>query len=232
MIDIPKDIPNKTDFPQVKKLDRQIIRAAVLLGLDNQTAFALYHPECLNGLGRLNDAGKKENSHFWSYGKNREYREVYEKCVEEYINGGKADDSFNAEEAIDGDALARKILSDLAAMIKNGRIQDYEVLKIATDILNKYGVLKGSEEKQIPPIRVLPSRCSECRMRIAVESMVLNGELLDMCQYCKCRHIAEDTGYRFNDGKNLLEIPQEVIAELESKNNVKLTDILEGRIPN
>lgn len=232
MIELPKDIPNKQDFPQVKKIDKQIIRAAVLLGLDNQGAFALYHPEYINGSGKLNDIGKKENSHFWSYGKNREYREAYEKCVEEFFNVSKSENTLDTEEDIDGDALARKILSDLAAMIKNGRIQDYEVLKIATDILNKYGVLKGAEEKQIPPIRVLPEVCSRCRMKMAVESMVLNGEMLDMCAYCKCRSIAEDNGYQFNDGKDLLDISKEVIADLESKNNVKLTDILEGKIEN
>lgn len=229
---IPLDIPNKSDYPQVKALDRKIIAAAVLLRLPNQDAFKLYHPEYLDNTGKLNNAGKSASSMFWAYGKVKDYREEYEKIVEAHINGKNTTSTFEETEDIDGDALARKILSDLAAMIKNGRIQDYEVLKIATDILNKYGVLKGSEEKQIPPIRVLPSRCSECRMRIAVESMVLNGEMLDMCQFCKCRRIAEDNGYRFNEGKDLLEIPKEVIAELESKNNVKLTDILDGKIEN
>ena len=108
----------------------------------------------------------------------------------------------------------------------------FRSLKIATDILNKYGVLKGSEERVIPPVRVLPERCSTCRYRIGVESAVSDGQILDMCAYCKARKCAEEHGYRFNDGKDLLEIPKEIIDELESKNNVKLEDILSGKVEN
>ena len=230
---IPLEIKDKSAFPQLKKVDRQVVAYAVLFGVGNQDAFMRFHPEYLDASGKqMNPAGKKASSQFWNYGKVKDYRQIYEEELAEFLGQSTAVVAYDDNEVIDGDALARKILSDLAAMIKNGRIQDYEVLKIATDILNKYGVLKGSEEKVIAPIRVLPSRCSECRYRIGVESMVLNGQMLDMCTYCKCRKIAEEHGYRFNDGKDLLEIPQEVIADLESKNDVKLLDILDGKVQN
>ena len=230
---IPTEVKDKSAFPQLKKVDRQVVAYAVLFGVGNQDAFMRFHPEYIDASGKqMNPAGKKASTQFWNYGKVKDYREAYESELAEFLGQSTAVASYDDNEVIDGDALARKILSDLAAMIKNGRIQDYEVLKIATDILNKYGVLKGSEEKVIAPIRVLPSRCSECRYRIGVESMVLNGQMLDMCAYCKCRKIAEEHGYRFNDGKDLLEIPQEVIADLESKNDVKLLDILDGKVQN
>ena len=198
----------------------------------NERAFALFHPEFLDESGKLTKVGKSQSKQFFSYAKNKEYADAYRQTLSEFLNRGVAVNSDMESEEIDGDALARKILSDLAAMVKNGRIQDFEILKIATDILNKYGVLKGSEERVIPPVRVLPERCSTCRYRIGVESAVSDGQILDMCAYCKARKCAEEHGYRFNDGKDLLEIPKEIIDELESKNNVKLEDILSGKVEN
>lgn len=238
MIDIPLKAKNDDEFTTLRKGEKEIVVYAVLCQTDNQTAFVRFHPEYAVSVGKtspkyaLSELGKRECKNFWSYPKVRAYREAYEQTLAEFLGRSTAVVAYDDNEVIDGDALARKILSDLAAMIKNGRIQDYEVLKIATDILNKYGVLKGSEEKVIAPVRVLPSRCSECRYRIGVESAVCNGQMLDMCKFCKCRKIAEEHGYRFNDGKDLLEIPQEIIAELESKNDVKLLDILDGKVEN
>ena len=121
---------------------------------------------------------------------------------------------------------------EVIKMIEAGKISDPEFAKLVTDLAIKMKITKEDVERIIAPIRVLMTRCSECRYRIGVESMVLNGQILDMCAYCKCRKIAEEHGYRFNDGKDLLEIPKEVIDELESKNNVKLEDILSNKIDN
>lgn len=227
-------IPNRPipDEIKIPAADKDLISYVVAFNVPNQKAFALWHPEFLDSSGKLNNTGRGACTQFFTYAKNKEYADAYRQTLAEYLNRGVAVNSDMESEEIDGDALARKILSDLAAMVKNGRIQDFEILKIATDILNKYGVLKGSEERVIPPIRVLPERCSTCRYRIGVESAVSDGMMLDMCAYCKARKCAEEHGYRFNDGKDLLDIPKEIIDELESKNNVKLEDVLSGKIEN
>lgn len=233
-IDIPQRAKNEADFPQLKVLDKRIIAYAVLCQTSNEEAFMRFHPEYLRADGKgMNDAGKTESKHFWSYGKNREYRQAYEATVEEFFNRNTEVATDEDIETIDGDALARKILSDLSAMVKNGRIQDYEVLKIVTDILNKYGLLKGSEEKQIAPLRFLPLCCwgDGCRYRLFCESMVLEGSAIDECQFCKARAKAEELGYKFKDTE-LLNIPEDVVKRLEEKNNVKLEDIISGRVPN
>lgn len=229
---IPKRPLNDGDFTAIKANDRDCLSYAVAFNVPNERAFSLFHPEFLDEQGKLTKVGKSQSKQFFSYAKNREYADAYRETLTEFLNRGVGVNSDMESEEIDGDALARKILSDLAAMVKNGRIQDFEILKIATDILNKYGVLKGSEERVIPPVRVLPERCSTCRLRICVESAVSDGLILDMCAYCKCRKIAEEHGYRFNDGKDLLAIPKEVVDELESKNDVKLLDIINGKIDN
>ena len=222
--------PQPDDFTTIKANDKDCLSVSVVFGWPNEKVFALFHPEFLDESGKLTKVGKTQSKQFFSYAKNKEYADAYRETLIKHL--GANGTHLEETEEIDGDALARKILSDLAAMVKNGRIQDFEVLKIATDILNKYGVLKGSEERIIPPIRVLVERCSRCRFKICVESAVLNGQVLDMCAYCKCRKIAEEHGYRFNDGKDLLDIPKEIVAELESKNDVKLLDILNGKCPN
>lgn len=227
---IPKRPLNDGDFAAIKANDRDCLSYAVAFNVPNERAFSLFHPEFLDEQGKLTKVGKGQCRQFFSYAKNKEYADSYRQTLSEFLNRGVAVNSDMESDEIDGDALARKILSDLAAMVKNGRIQDFEILKIATDILNKYGVLKGSEERVIPPIRVLPERCSTCRYRIGVESAVFDGQILDMCAYCKARKCAEEHGYRFNDGKDLLEIPKEIIAELESKNSVRLEDVLSGKI--
>lgn len=227
-------IPNRpiSDESKISAADKDMLSYVVAFNVPNQKAFALWHPEFLDDSGKLNKTGRARCTETFSYAKNREYMDAYRQTLAEYLNQSNGALSREGLEDIDGDALARKILSDLAAMIQNGRIQDYEILKIATDILNKYGVLKGSEERLVPPVRILPERCSRCRYRACVESLKATGRILDMCEYCKARKYAEEQNYRFNDGKDLLEIPQEVTDELESRNDVRLEGVLSGKTEN
>ncbi len=230
----PLRAKNEADFPQLKKIDKQIIAAAVLLQLDNQSAFALYHPEYIDGTGRLNAAGKKDSKFFWNYGKNREYRQAYEATVEEFLNGKKSatkSDTVSIDDSRKDRAL-KSLLNQAMSLVEGGSELDADTIKVCSDIFTKLGLIKSEEEREIRPIRVLPSLCRECRYKAFVESSVLNNEAIDCCAWCKARKIAEENGYRFNDGKDLLEIPQEIIDELESKNHVKLTDILNGSVEN
>lgn len=180
MIDIPKDIPNKQDFPQVKKLDRQIIRTAVLLGLDNQSAFALYHAEYIDGRGKLNDAGKRECSHFWSYGKNREYREAYEKCVDEFFNGGRRK---HVETDIDDtriEGALKKLLNQAIGLLDSGDNLDPDSVKTIVEVFRKMNLLKDEEEVQERPRRYLPETCSACRYKQFIDENVKLGNIVEV----------------------------------------------------
>ncbi len=233
-INIPLRAKSEADFPTLKAVDKKIIAAAVLLQLDNQSAFALYHPEYIDGTGRLNAAGKQDAKFFWNYGKNKEYRQAYEETIETFLNK-KQSDKTSVETAIDDsrkDRALKSLLNQAMSLVEGGSDLDAETIKMCSDIFTKLGLIKSEVEQQIRPIRVLPSLCRECRYKAFVESSVLNNEAIDCCAWCKARKIAEENGYRFNDGKDLLEIPQEIIDELESKNNVKLTDILNGSVEN
>lgn len=230
-------IPNRPipDTSKVPASDKDMVAYMVAFNVPNQKAFALWHPEFLDSSGKLNKTGRAACTQFFNYSKNREYADSYAAYLKEFLS--KKERPKSEASAIIDDARkdnARVALyNKVIRLIEGDDELDPDTLKIAVDMAKKLSIVADDTEEQvIKPVRVLPSRCGECRYRIGVESMVLNGQMLDMCAYCKCRKIAEEHGYRFNDGKDILEIPKEIITELESKNNIKLEDILSGKCPN
>jgi len=233
MINIPLESKNKDEFP-LKKAERMIVAYAVLFGADNQTAFLRFHPEFTTDGKTLNQAGKVASRQFWSWGKVKDYRANYESDVQEFLNGKKStvkSEAVSIDENRIENAL-KKLLNQAIGLLDSGDNLDPDSVKTIVEVFRKMNLLRDEEEQQIRPIRVLPSTCRECRYKAFVESAVSNNDAIDCCAWCKARKVAEENGYRFNDGKDLLEIPQEIIAELESKNNVKLTDILNGSVQN
>lgn len=230
-------IPNRPipDESKIPAADKDMLSYSIAFSIPNPKAFALWHPEFLDSSGKLNKTGRAACTQFFNYSKNREYADSYAAYLKEFLS--KKERPKSEASAIIDDARkdnARVALyNKVIRLIEGDDELDPDTLKIAVDMAKKLSIVADDTEEQvIKPVRVLPSRCGECRYRIGVESMVLNGQMLDMCAYCKCRKIAEEHGYRFNDGNDLLEIPKEVIDELESKNNVKMEDILSGRIEN
>lgn len=229
-------IPNRPnpDTSKIPASDKDMITYMVAFNIPNQKAFALWHPEFLDSSGKLNKTGRAACTQFFNYAKNREYADAYKRTLAEFLEKKDAEIGDELEELTEErkEKASKLLMLEVIKMIEAGKISDPEFAKLVTDLAIKMKITKEDVERIIPPIRVLVERCSRCRYRIGVESMVLNGEILDMCQWCKARKCAEEHGYRFNAGKDLLEIPKEVIDELESKNNVKMEDILSGRIEN
>lgn len=229
-------IPNRPipDESKIPAADKDLISYVVAMGVPNQVAYARFHPEFLDASGKLNKTGRGACTQFFTYAKNKEYADAYRRTLTEFLGRKDAEIVDELEELTEErkEKASKLLMLEVIKMIEAGKISDPEFAKLVTDLAIKMKITKEDVERIIAPIRVLITRCSECRYRIGVESMVLNGQMLDMCAYCKCRKIAEEHGYRFNDGKDLLEIPKEIIDELESKNNVKLEDILSGKVEN
>lgn len=229
-------IPNRPnpDTSKIPASDKDMIAYMVVFNIPNQKAFALWHPEFLDSSGKLNKTGRGACTQFFNYAKNREYADAYKRTLSEFLERKDTEIGDELEELTEErkEKASKLLMLEVIKMIEAGKISDPEFAKLVTDLAIKMKITKEDVDRIIAPIRVLMTRCSECRYRIGVESMVLNGQMLDMCAYCKCRKIAEEHGYRFNDGKDLLEIPKEIIDELESKNNVRMEDILSGKIEN
>jgi hypothetical protein len=222
---------NNDEFKQ-SKLEKDILVFPLLYGCSNATAYALFHPELCDRNGKLNKAGQRECRMFFSHPNNIAYMDAMRAHLEALTKGTVKTLSADAINDSRKDNALKSLLNQAMSLVEKGEDLDVESLKTISEIFKKVGLLKDEVEQEIRPIRVLPERCGSCRMRIFTESMVSEGKVLDMCQWCKARRCAEEHGYRFNDGKDLLEIPKEVIEELESKNNVRLEDILSGKIEN
>lgn len=230
---LPLEVKDKSAFSQLKKVDRQVVAYAVLFGVGNQEAYMRFHPQYIDGSGKqMNATGKKESAQFWNYGKVKDYREAYEKELAEFL--GREQTVRNIETDIDDNRIEgalKKLLNHTIGLLDNGDNLDPDSVKTIVEVFRKMNLLKDEVEQEVRPLRFLPERCGSCRARIFVESAVANGEVLDMCQYCKARRAAEGNGYRF-ESNNLLDIPKEIIAEIEAKNDVKISEILSGKIAN
>lgn len=206
MIQIPLDIPNKQEYSQIKKQDRLIVAYAVLMGASNQEAFMRFNPHYLRADGKgMNEAGCQASRQFWGWGKIKDYRAEYEKCVEEFVSGGKRQ-STNKSEPADKrkDKALNKLVSDCLDAIDSNASLDPEVLKDFVAMAKALGVLKDEQEKIEPARRYLPTRCrTECAYRLFVESHIESGEIISECDYCRTRKFAEEQGWKFDPTKNL-----------------------------
>lgn len=222
---------NDADFKLTAK-EKDMIAVKVLLGYSNVNAYGLFNPHLCDNSGRLNKPGQTECRMFFTHPTSIAYSEALKEHLEKLTKGGIKTAQSSEVDDNRKDRALKSLLNQAMSLMERGEDLDPDTIKVLSDIAVKLKLLKDEEQTEIRPLRFLPAKCGECRYKIGVESAVLNSQMLDMCAYCKCRKIAEENGYRFNDGKDLLEIPKEIIAELESKNNVKLTDILDGKIEN
>ena len=216
-LNIPTEVKDIKAFPQLKKIDRQIICAAVLMGLPNQDAFLLHHPEYAISTGkgkyRISDAGAVESKHFWSYSKNREYREQSEKEVAEFL-GRKQTNRGELSDIDDNrkDKALKALLNRAMSLVEDNTELDPDTLKTLTEIFKKTGLLKDEVGQVEAPRRYLPCRCGECDYRSFVESYVETGEIENSCLRCKALDIAKENGFRY-DPKTLLRPNDEKTAD-------------------
>lgn len=216
-------------------LEKNCIEYAAAFSAKNEEAFLLFHPEYITSDGKLSNEGKRRCKDFFSYSKNKEYRDAYTAYLKEFLS--KKEQPKSETSAIIDDARkdnARVALyNKVIRLIEGDDELDPDTLKIAVDMAKKLSIVADDAEEQvIKPIRVLPTKCkAECRYRAFVETQVLDGRVFDDCEYCRARAYAEEHGFKYDPCK-LLDVPQDVIDELDSKNDVRMEDILSGRVNN
>lgn len=178
---IPLRAKNEKEFSQLKKIDKEIVAYAVLFGADNQTAFMRFHPEYCLPQGGMNQAGKTEAKHFWSYGKTREYREAYEATVAEFLGRkGAAKASVQGNGEVDDsrkEKALKALLNQAMGLVEGGLDLDADTLKVVTDIFNKLGFIKNDEERVEACRRYLPERCSSCSYKQFIDAHVESGDI-------------------------------------------------------
>lgn len=231
-------IPNRPnpDTSKIPASDKDMIAYMVAFNTPNQKAFALWHPEFLDSSGKLNKTGRAACTQFFNYSKNREYADSYAAYLKEFLSkkesGVKPETSAIIDDARKDNARVA-LYNKVIRLIEGDDELDPDTLKIAVDMAKKLSIVADDTEEQvIKPIRVLITKCkAECRYRAFVETQVLDGRVFDDCEYCRARAYAEEHGFKYDPCK-LLDVPQDVIDELDSKNDVKLEQILKGEIEN
>lgn len=238
MAETERLLPNRPnpDDSRIPAADKDLIVYSIAFSIPNQKAFALWHPEFLDSSGKLNKTGRAACTQFFNYSKNREYADSYAAYLKEFLSkkesGTKPETSAIIDDARKDNARVA-LYNKVIRLIEGDDELDPDTLKIAVDMAKKLSIVADDVEEQvIKPIRVLPTKCkAECRYRAFVETQVLDGRVFDDCEYCRARAYAEEHGFKYDPCK-LLDVPQDVIDELDSKNDVKLEQILQGKIEN
>lgn len=214
-------------------LEKNCIEYAVAFSAKNEEAFLLFHPEYITSDGKLSNEGKRRCKDFFSYSKNKEYRDAYTAYLKEFLSGDNGKNEVHLIEVDESrkDKALKSLLNQAMSMVESGDTLDPDTLKVLTEIFKKLGILKDEVEEEIKPLRFLPERCfSGCRYRLFVENAVKGGSVIDECQYCKALAYATENGYK-DDVTKRLDIPKEVL-DAEPENTVKTLDILSGKIEN
>lgn len=222
---------NNDEFKQ-SKLEKDILSFPLLYACSNATAYALFHPELCDRNGKLNKAGQRECRMFFSHPNNIAYMDAMRAHLEALTKGTVKVVTSDVINDSRKDNALKVLVNRALSLMEKGEDLDPETIKLIADIAVKLKLIKEDEEQQIKPVRVLMARCkSECRYRAFVETQVLDGRVFDDCEYCRARAYAEEHGFKYDPCK-LLDVPQDVIDELDSKNDVRMEDILSGRIDN
>lgn len=221
---------NNREFSDIDDKSKDCLCLSVAFGWGNEKVFGMFNPQYLGKNGRLNATGKKLCSQFFAYARHREFMDAYRASLgapaePSGVDGVEIDDSRK-------DKALKSLFHQAISLVEGKDALDADTLKVATEIFKKIGLLKDDVEENIKPIRVLPTLCKKaCRYRLFCESAISDGTVFDECQYCKARRVAEENGFKYDPTK-LLDIPDEVIKEIDDKNNVKLLDILDGKVEN
>lgn len=198
-------------------LEKNCIEYAAAFSAKNEEAFLLFHPEYITSDGKLSNEGKRRCKDFFSYSKNKEYRDAYTAYLKEFLNGGKDRGEAHLIEVDESrkDKALKSLLNQAMSMVESGDTLDPDTLKVLTEIFKKLGILKDEVEVQEQPRRYIPCRCrTECQYRLFVESHIEGGEIANECDYCRTRKFAEENGWHYDPTKNL-DLPE----ELTNQNN-------------
>ena len=229
-------IPNRPipDESKIPAADKDLISYVVAMGVPNQVAYARFHPEFLDASGKLNKTGRGACTQFFTYAKNKEYADAYRQTLAKFIGKGSGISTPATEDIRESkvDWALKELSRQAISLLEKGGELEADTVKTIVEVFKKMNLLKDDVVQEMRPIRVLPSRCkSECRYRAFVETSVAEGRIFDDCEYCRARAYAEERGFIYDPCK-LLDVPQDVIDEIDSKNNIRLEDIISGKTDN
>ncbi len=221
-----------SQFTGIRAGDKDCLSVSVAFGWPNEKVYAMFHPEFIGENGRLTKTGKTQCAQFFAYAKHREYMDAYRETLAK-SGGGRADsgEDLTIDDSRKDKAL-KSYFNNVLKLLNKDEELDPDTLKVVTEILKKIGWLKEDGERIVAPVRILPALCKkECRYRKFCETAKMEGAIIDDCDYCKARRFAEEHGFVY-DPCTVLDLPEEVIKEIDEGNDVKLFDVIDGKVEN
>lgn len=201
--------------------DKDILEYSAAFNVPNNEAFLLFNPQFITADGKLNNEGKRRCRDFFSYSKNREYKEKYTELLKGIVGGQRQEARGQSNEIDDSrkDNALKSLLNQAMSLVERGEDLDPDTLKVIAEIYKKIGILKEEVEVQESPRRYLPVRCrTECAYRLFVESHIEGGEIVQECDFCRTRKFAEENGWHFDPTKNL-DLPEELTNQNKENGN-------------
>lgn len=170
--------PSTYDKSVIKKNDADCLTYSVLLGGKNEDAFRLFHPQYIDGSGKLSMIGKEKSRQFFFYAKNREYIDNYKSDLEKFLKGNGLGEKPTVIDDSRKDKALKSLLNQAMRLVEEEGDLDPDTLKTVTDIFKRLSIIKEEEVVEVPPIRYLPERCSSCRYKLFIDENVANGNII------------------------------------------------------
>lgn len=207
-LDFPRKPDNDLQF-DIDKEAKDILRAKLLLGLKNETAFALYRRDLCDVNGKLTKTGRIFSSQFFTHPKNEKWYEAYRETVLRFIRGEKkATKKAQSAEEIGEERIDNAFNSFLMQAIKDiedGKEFDNDTFKLFMELFKKLGRFKDDIVQEEAPRRYLPELCSQCLYKACIDTHTAKGEIENTCLRCKALKLAQTHGFIY-DPTRLLEL--------------------------
>ena len=134
-----------SQFAGIRAGDKDCLSVSVAFGWPNEKVYAMFHPEFVEGNGRLNKEGKRQCAQFFAYAKHREYMDAYRETLAK-SGGGRVESG--EELAIDDsrkDNVLKKLLGQAMSLVESGERLEPDTMKTVVEVFRKLNILKDDD---------------------------------------------------------------------------------------
>lgn len=119
---------------------------------------------------------KKYAEQFFAVADTRNYLKDYEETIKDFLIPKKKEKTENISREKRAESALEAFKDNVIDALEEDAT-DVDILKDKAQLAKTVGLLKEEEITQKPPIRVLPTRCCECKYKIFIDEQVELGNI-------------------------------------------------------
>lgn len=119
---------------------------------------------------------KAYSEQFFAVADTRNYLKDYEETIKEFLTPKKKERTESVSREKRAESALESFKDNVIDALEENAT-DVDVLKDKAQLAKTVGLLKEEEITQKPPIRVLPTRCCECKYKIFIDEQVELGNI-------------------------------------------------------